>query len=32
VRCDGDKLDHEATMKLLRAFNEFSAPDKAKVA
>jgi hypothetical protein len=23
VRYDGDKLDHEATMKLLRAFNEF---------
>lgn len=32
VRYDGDKLDYEATMKLLRAFNEFSAPDRAKVA
>ena len=26
VRYDGDKLDYEATMKLLRAFNEFRQP------
>lgn len=29
VRYEGDRLDYEATMKLLRAFNEFTAPEKA---
>jgi len=28
VRYEGDKLDYDATMKLLRAFNEFTAPGK----
>ena len=28
VRYEGDKLDYDATMKLLRAFNEFTAPER----